>query len=175
MTGKPLVPGYASEAELSRWMKNYGPMLVGTCTTLLGDVHQAQDIVQEAFIRAYQNWNRFRGDNEASEKAWLTRIAINLCRDQQRSKWFRFVDKHISIEELTLAMPEASDEAKELYTAVQSLPSKYREIILLYFYQDMSVDEIARVLHIAASSVYRRMNKAQQMLRKNLERWDFHG
>ena len=157
MTGKPLVPGYASEAELSRWMKDYGPMLVGTCTTLLGDVHLAQDVVQETFIRAYQHRSRFRGDNEASEKAWLTRIAINLCRDQQRSKWFRFVDKRVPVEELALPMPEAGMEAKQLYAAVQSLPQKYREVILLHFYQGMSVGEIAQTLHIAASSIYRRM------------------
>ncbi len=54
MTGKTLVPGYASEAELIRWMKDYGPMLTGTCTALLGDEHLAQDIVQETFIRAYR-------------------------------------------------------------------------------------------------------------------------
>lgn len=175
MTGKPLVPGYASEAELSRWMKDYGPMLVGTCTTLLGDVHLAQDVVQETFIRAYQHRSRFRGDNEASEKAWLTRIAINLCRDQQRSKWFRFVDKRVPVEELALPMPEAGMEAKQLYAAVQSLPQKYREVILLHFYQGMSVGEIAQTLHIAVSSIYRRMKKAQQLLKKKLERWDFCG
>lgn len=175
MTGKPLVPGYASEAELSRWMKDYGPMLVGTCATLLGDVHLAQDVVQETFIRAYQHRSRFRGVNEASEKAWLTRIAINLCRDQQRSKWFRFVDKRVPVEELALPMPEAGMEAKQLYAAVQSLPQKYREVILLHFYQDMSVGEIAQTLHIAASSIYRRMKKAQQLLKKKLERWDFCG
>lgn len=150
-------------------------MLVGTCTTLLGDVHLAQDVVQETFIRAYQHRSRFRGDNEASEKAWLTRIAINLCRDQQRSKWFRFVDKRVPVEELALPMPEAGMEAKQLYAAVQSLPQKYREVILLHFYQGMSVGEIAQTLHIAVSSIYRRMKKAQQLLKKKLERWDFCG
>ena len=175
MTGKPLVPGYASEEELSRWMKEYGPMLVGTCATLLGDVHLAQDVVQETFIRAYQHRGCFRGDNGASEKAWLTRIAINLCRDQQRSKWFRFVDKRVLVEELPLASPQASDEAKQLYDAVQSLPQKYKEVILLHFYQDMSVGEIAQTLRITVSSIYRRMKKAQQLLKKKLERWDFCG
>ena len=72
-------------------------------------------------------------------------------------------------------MPEAGMEAKQLYAAVQSLPQKYREVILLHFYQDMSVGEIAQTLHIAASSIYRRMKKAQQLLKKKLERWDFCG
>lgn len=151
MTGKPLVPGYASEAELIRWMKDYGPMLTGTCTALLGDEHLAQDIVQETFIRAYQAWNRFRGAHDGSEKAWLTRIAVNLCRDQQRSKWFRLVDRRVPVEELTLPMPEASGEAKQLFAAVLSLPQKYREVILLHFYQDMSVGEIAKDVSAAVS------------------------
>ena len=175
MTGKPLAPGKASEAELSKWMKDYGPMLVGTCTALLGDMHLAQDVVQETFIRAYQNRDRFRGQHGGSEKAWLTRIAVNLCRDQQRSKWFRWVDKRVSVEDLPLAMPEADEEARQLYAAVQSLPPPYKEVILLHFYQNMSAGEIAQMLHIHASSVYRRMSKAQQLLKKKLERWDFRG
>lgn len=175
MTGKPLVPGNASEAELSRWMEDYGPMLVGTCAMLLGDVHLAQDVVQETFIKAYQHRNRFRGEYEGSEKAWLTRIATNLCRDQQRSKWFRLVDRRVPVEELALPMPQAGGEAKQLYAAVQSLPSKYREVILLHFYQNMSAGEVAEALHITPSSVYRRLNKAQQLLKKKLERWDFRG
>lgn len=175
MTGKPLVPGSASEAELSRWMQAYGPMLVGTCATLLGDVHLAQDIVQETFIRAYQSRDRFRGEHEGSEKAWLVRIAVNLCRDQQRTKWFRFVDRRRSVETLTLPMPEASDEAKQLYAAVQTLPAKYREVILLRYYQDMAMGDIAQALHLAPSSVYRRLQKARQLLKKKLERWDFRG
>lgn len=175
MTGNSMGAGHASEEELSRWMQSYGSMLVGTCTALLGDVHQAQDIVQETFIRAYQNRQRFRGGYENSEKAWLTRIAINLCRDQQRSKWFRWVDQRVPIEERTLAMSEADEEARELYAAVQALPAKYREAVLLSFYQNMAADEIARVLHLSVSSVYRRINKAVQLLRKTLERWDFRG
>ena len=172
MTGKPLLPGCAPEAQLERWMKDYGPMLVGTCTALLGDAHLAQDVVQETFIRAYQHRGRFRG---GSEKAWLTRIAVNLCRDQQRSKWFRLVDRRVPVEELALPAPQPDGDARSLYAAVLSLPPKYREVILLHFYQDMSVGELAQALRITASSVYRRLNKAQQLLKTRLEGWDFHG
>ena len=175
MTGKPWKPGEAAEAELVRWMEDYGPMLAGTCTALLRDAHLAQDVVQETFIRAYQHRGRFRGDSEASEKAWLTRIAVNLCRDHQRSKWFRLVDKRVPVEELALPAPEAGEEARQLFAAVQSLPPRYREVILLHFYQDMSVSGIAEALHITASSVYRRMGKAERLLKAILERWDFRG
>lgn len=165
----------ASEEELLRWMENYGPVLTGLCAALLGDAQQAQDVVQETFIRAYQNRGRFRGERETSEKAWLTRIAVNLCRDLQRSRWFRFVDRRVSVDELTTVAPEASEEEKTIYEAVRSLPAREKEILLLVYYQDMSAEEIARALHVTASSVYRRKNRALQALRKKLEGWGFRG
>ena len=172
MTGKPLIPGCAQEAELVRWMEDYGPMLAGTCTALLRDAHLAQDVVQETFIRAYQHRGRFRG---GSEKAWLTRIAVNLCRDQQRSKWFRLVDRRVPVEELALPAPQSGGTAGQLYAAVQSLPDAYREIILLRYYQDMSMGDIAQALRLTPSSGYRRLQKARQLLKRKLERGDFRG
>lgn len=91
--GNTLVPGKAREEELTRMMETYGAMLVGLCGSLLHDPHLAQDVVQETFIRAYQKMDTLRDWSIQGERAWLTRIAVNLCRDQQRSKWFRLVDK----------------------------------------------------------------------------------
>ena len=172
MTGKPWKPGEAAEAELVRWMEDYGPMLAGTCTALLRDAHLAQDVVQETFIRAYQHRGRFRG---GSEKAWLTRIAVNLCRDQQRSKWFRLVDRRVPVEELALPAPQSGGTAGQLYAAVQSLPDAYREIILLRYYQDMSMGDIAQALRLTPSRGYRRLQKARHLLKRKLERGDFRG
>lgn len=172
MTGKPKVPGKTAEAELSFWMQTYGPMLAGLCTALLGDAHLAQDVVQETFIKAWQRRDGFRGQHEGSVKAWLSRISINLCRDQQRSKWFRFVDKRVPVEELCLPMPQADEEAKLIFAAVKSLPSRYQEIILLHYYQNLSANEMAQALEISLSSVYRKLDKAKQLLKKKLERWE---
>ena len=166
MTGNTLVPGKASEAELSRMMETYGAMLTGTCTVLLGDRHLAQDIVQETFIRAYKKMDSFRGERPESEKAWLTRIAVNLCRDERRKKWFRFEDRTIPVEMMTLSAP---------YAAVQTLPQKYREVILLRFYQDLTAPEIAEILHQATGTIYHKLTRAQEMLKKRLERCDFGG
>ncbi len=173
--GNTLVPGKASEAELSRMMETYGAMLTGTCTVLLGDRHLAQDIVQETFIRAYKKMDSFRGERQGSEKAWLTRIAVNLCRDERRKKWFRFEDRTIPVEMMTLSAPEASEEAQQLYAAVQTLPQKYREVILLRFYQDLTAPEIAEILHQATGTIYHKLTRAQEMLKKRLERCDFGG
>ena len=84
MTGNTLVPGKASETELCRMMDEYSSMLVGICAILLDDRDLAQDVVQETFIRVYKKMDSFRGARPESEKAWLTRIAVNLCRDEKK-------------------------------------------------------------------------------------------
>ena len=86
MTGNTLVPGKASETELCRMMDEYSSMLVGICAILLDDRDLAQDVVQETFIRVYKKMDSFRGARPESEKAWLTRIAVNLCRPAMKSQ-----------------------------------------------------------------------------------------
>lgn len=171
--GSAKVPGSAREADLIRMMEQHGDRLVGLCAGLLQDSALAQDVVQETFIRAYQHMDRFRGQHEGSEKAWLTRIAINLCRDQQRSRWFRFIDRSVSYDMLPERGESAEDTSSQLYAAVQQLPMKYREVILLHYYQDLQVCEIAQALGLNVSSVYRRLDKAREKLKTKLERWDF--
>ena len=91
--GNTLVPGKASETELCRMMDEYSSMLVGICAILLDDRDLAQDVVQETFIRVYKKMDSFRGARPESEKAWLTRIAVNLCRDEKRKSWFRLRER----------------------------------------------------------------------------------
>ena len=74
-------PDEAREAKLCRMMRAYGGMLVGLCTAMLGDAQLAQDVTQETFIKAYYKMDALRAKSDGSEKAWLARIAVNLCRD----------------------------------------------------------------------------------------------
>ena len=173
--GNTLVPGKASETELCRMMDEYSSMLVGICAILLDDRHLAQDIVQETFIRAYKKMDSFRGERPESEKAWLTRIAVNLCRDEKRKSWFRLRERAKPIDMTAIPMEDATEEARELYAAVQALPQKYREVILLRFYQDLTAPEIAEILHQATGTIYHKLTRAQEMLKKRLERCDFGG
>lgn len=168
--GNAKVPGSAREAELARMMRTYGNQLVGLCTGLLRDPMLAQDMVQETFIKAYKHMDSFRGENEGSEKAWLTRIAVNLCRDYQRSRWFRFVDRSVSFDMLPEQSCPVEESHLELYQAITQLPHKYREVILLHYYQELDAGEIAQILGVSLSSVYRRLEKARTKLKDQLER-----
>lgn len=105
----------ASEAELARMMEQYGARLAAVCALMLGDRDLAQDIVQETFIRAYQRLECFRGERQESERAWLTSIAVNLCKNERKKSWFRFIDRKTPIDALNLPTEDAPQEKKLLY------------------------------------------------------------
>ena len=169
MTGNTLVPGKASETELCRMMDEYSSMLVGICAILLDDRDLAQDVVQETFIRVYKKMDSFRGARPESEKAWLTRIAVNTCKDTLRSSWMRHIDNRQEIEALPLSMASCAEERLALTQAIMALAPKHREIVLLYYYQDMSLRACAQVLGISAPTATRRLQQAQKKLRIQLE------
>jgi RNA polymerase sigma-70 factor (ECF subfamily) len=131
----------------------------------LKDAALAEDAVQETFVKAYQAMASFRGDS--SEKTWLMRIAINTCRNIRRDSWFRFVDRNVTLE--TLPMQVASNEDRALIESVMNLPYKQREVVLLYYYQGLSFQEISETLGVAISTVSTRLKKAYERLRCEME------
>ena len=148
------------EALLSEWLTAYGDLINRTCCLILGDRALAEDATQETFLRAWKSMAQFKGD--ASPRTWLTRIAINVCRNTRRTGWFRRFDRSVTPEELPLPAP---DEDRTLLLTVQQLPEKYKQVIILRYYQGMSLDEAAKVLGISRSTAHHRLQKALQLLR----------
>ena len=159
----------ATEAELARMMEQYGARLAAVCALMLGDRDLAQDIVQETFIRAYQRLECFRGERQESERAWLTSIAVNLCKNERKKSWFRFIDRKTPIDALNLPTEDAPQEKKLLYMVVQTLPQKECELILLRYYQKLTVAEISKILHRSPATIYRGLEHAHRLLKKALE------
>lgn len=156
------------EEHTALLVKQYGAQLVGLCSRLLRDHDLAQDAVQEPLLKAYLKRGSFRGENEKSEKAWLMQIAVNVCRDQMRTSWFHLSDSESASDALNQAAVEASEEAVLLRIMIGSLPKKYSEVIWMYYYQDMTVCEIAAVVERSTAVVYRRLREAGQMLRASV-------
>ena len=150
-------------------VERYSAPLVGLCSRLLRDRYLAQDAVQELLLKAYLKRGSFRGENEKSEKAWLMQIVVNVCRDQMRTSWFRLSDSESASDALNQAAVEASEEAVLLRIMIGSLPKKYSEVIWMYYYQDMTVCEIAAVVERSTAVVYRRLREAGQMLRASMQ------
>lgn len=160
-------PDILRDQELVQLVNEYQGMLLRLCYVMLHDQEQAKDAVQETFLKAYQGWSSFRG--ESSRKTWLVRIAVNLCRDMQRGGWFRYVDKRVTPEDLPCAATPAQQEDLDLMCAVMALPPKLREVVTLYYWQEMTLREIGQALGTTPSNVSVRLKKARGKLRKELE------
>ena len=158
-----------ARTDIDRLMRQHGSQLLRLCTMLLQDASEAQDAVQDTFLKAYRSWGGWRG--EASEKTWLTTIAVNVCRDHRRSAWFRRIvrDKDVAdLPERGVPFPFPDDT---VITAVMALPDSLREVILLRYYQNMKQKEIAAALSLSDRAVRQRLQKANAILRAQLKEW----
>ena len=151
----------SKEARIERMVNLYQLPLLRLCIMYLRDEEQAKDAVQETFIKAYRNLDGFRGD--ASEKTWLTRIAINTCKNMRRSGWFRYVDHSVTLDMVAGRSTSASHEDEEITTEILNLPIKLREVALLCW-----------LLGISRQAVGSRLNRARKKLRSALEGSDVH-
>ncbi len=161
-------PDSSQEQALIRLVEQYQTSLRRMCYTLLRDEDQVQDALQETFLKAYKSMSVFRG--ECSEKTWLMRIAINTCRDINRSAWCRYLDRRITPEDLPLKVTPPDAEHVELTVEIMCLPQHLKEVILLHYYQNMTTREIAEALQLSQSTVATRLQRARAKLRTLLER-----
>ncbi|MEC1522288.1 RNA polymerase sigma factor SigW [Neobacillus niacini] len=147
---------------------------------MLGNRHEAEDIAQEAFIRAYVNIKSFNQDLKFS--TWLFRIATNLCIDRMRKKKpDYYLDAEVSgTDGLTMysqlasnsPLPENELESLELQESVQKeilkLPEKYRSVIVLKYIEELSLNEISEILDLPLGTVKTRIHRGREALRQQL-------
>lgn len=160
------------EERLERMVSMYQLSLLRLCYAYLHDEELAKDAVQETFIKAYRHMEQFR--ETSSEKTWLSRIAINVCKDMRRSAWFKHVDRGITLDMLPESACPAADEHRNLTVEIMNLPPKLREAALLCWLQEMSYSEAAEALGITHQAVSGRLDRARKKLRKALERSEDH-
>jgi RNA polymerase sigma-70 factor (ECF subfamily) len=152
------------DAELERIINEYGNSLLKLGFLYLGDVQLAQDALQDTLLKTAASLSRFKG--ESSEKTWITRIMINTCKNYRRTNWMKRVTLSEALNEIPAEQTAKSNDG--LIEAVMALPAKYREVILLYYYQEMQTREIAKVIHRAESTVSVRLMRARKMLKADL-------
>lgn len=122
----------------------------------------ADDITQNVLVKLYRTNRNFQ--SEAHLKNWLIRVTINECKQAFRSPWRRTED----IQEYanTLALP--TEDQRDLFCLVMNLPPKYRVVLYLYYYEDHTSDEIAKMLDIPAATVRTRLARGREKLKKLL-------
>jgi RNA polymerase sigma-70 factor (ECF subfamily) len=161
-----------SHVKIQQWIDLYGDDVLKIAYMYLRDKSKAEDAFQEVFLRAFRQMDTFRGDS--SVKTWLLRITMNVCKDLRRSFWFRRVWTG-KLPERTAddGLPEQQvierEQNRGLWEQVLDLPSPLKDVIILYYYQELDVKEIARVLEVPEGTVRSRLHRARERLKKNLE------
>ena len=169
----PGIPPAEEFRDLEDLIRKYGNDVLRTAYLYVRDIHTAEDVFQDVFLKVSQKLDTFRGDSGI--RTWLIRITINTCKDFLKSAWNSKVVPIAEETERTLGSEEDFEEIERQETgrcvkeAVQQLPVKYREVVICVYFQYMSVTETASLLGLAEGTVKSRLSRGRERLRKLLE------
>lgn len=151
------------EAKTTKDIENvvdtYGNTLFRLCLVMLGNPHDAEDVLQETFMKYLQKAPDFR--EKEHEKAWLIKVASNRCRDILRLR-----DKHVvyDMESIYEFTQDSSDSG--ILDALMTLPEKFKIVLILYYVEQYKTEEIAEMIGKSASAVKMRLQKGRRLLKE---------
>lgn len=150
------------------WLiKEYQTNLFITAFNICKNAEDAKDIVQDTFISYLTSNQKF--NDETHIRAWLFRVAINKAKDSNKSFWKR---NRVQIDDYIETLPFENKDDSNLFEAVLNLPEKYRIVIHLFYYEDMTIKEISNIVRISESNVKVRLSRARKLLKDVLmEGW----
>ena len=154
-------------------MRKYADMVYRLAYTRVGNKYDADDILQEVFLR-YIRADKTYTDEE-HRKAWLIRATINYTKTFVTSAWNRHAeysepDADAGAEDEGISQAETRND---IMRALSELPEKYRTAVYLFYYEDMSVAQIAKSVGASESNVKARLSRARDMLREKLKGVEF--
>ncbi|RPF53195.1 sigma-70 family RNA polymerase sigma factor [Aquisalibacillus elongatus] len=160
---------------LEECMTKYGHEIKRVVYSYIKDPTEADDITQDVFVDVYEKLNTFKGQSQL--RSWIYSIAINKSKDHLRSSQNR---KRIYKEKVIKLWDNKDDETPEkqsirlentnqLLNKVKQLPVKYREMVVLYYYEDLSLKEIADILSIKVNTAKVRLQRARKKLKPLIE------
>ena len=128
---------------------------------ILGDAHEAEDAVQDAFLRCLERGSAF--ESPAHERAWLLRVTVNGCKSRLRSPWRRRTAPLLD------TYPAAGPEEEGLLETIMALPARDRAVLHLYYYEGYQTAEIAAMTGWREGTVRSRLARARDRLRELLK------
>lgn len=165
---------YEKERYIELLIDKYGESLSRLAFTYVKDFAKAEDIIQEVFLTCFLKLHTIEG-NEAVVKSWLYKITINKCLDHLKSWSHRnlqinnffqnLISKKEDLPELKLVQ---KTENKEIAELIINLPVKYREVLILFYYEDMSLKEISEIVGISTNTLKNRLYRARKILEKEM-------
>lgn len=150
-----------NKKEMEEKYDKYIKLVYCTAYVYFKNKADAEDIASEVFIKYFTSSPQF--NDEQHEKAWLTRVTVNRCKDTLKS--FR-IKRTVPLEEAESVTAEADQNV--VYEAVMSLPKKYRVPVHLYYYEGYSTKEIGEILKKSDQTIRSRLSRARKMLRESL-------
>ena len=153
-----------SEEEASRAIDLYGDTVKRICMIHLKNYADTEDIFQTVFLKYVLKSPEFHSTDH--EKAWIIRVTINACRDLLKSF---FHSRTLPLDSLKEKPGEPAPDHSDVLEAVLALPSKYKDVIYLYYYEEYSAAEIGQILRKNTNTVYTLLNRGRQLLRSSLE------
>ena len=150
-------------------IERYTDMVYRLAFSMMKNKYDADDIHQEVFVQYINHYQTL--ESEEHKKAWLIRVTINTCKNWWKSAWQRRVCGMLEGQEV-----RESEEAilqwemrYPIMEQVRNLPQKYKVVIHLFYYEEMSIKEIAEVLELKESNVRARLTRARQKLKEVLK------
>ena len=158
MQGEILEQLFIEDAQIERVVETYSDMLLRLCLHYVRQRSEAEDIVQTVYLRMIQSAPVF--SSESHEKAWLIRTAINLCKDFYKSAAHR-----TSVPLYENSAVTQMEEPSDVLPLVRALPKKYKNVIYLYYYEQLTVPEISKMLGEKESTIASQLHRARNRLR----------
>ena len=150
------------DREIVRIVETYSDMLMRIALNRVNSIAEAEDVVQSTFERLMRRQPHF--ENREHEKAWLIKTAIRICIDEARK-----ASKHASVplnEEIAAAY---SEESFELLDTIRQLPEKDRDAVYLYYYEEYTVKDVAKLLGEREGTTRSRLSRARKKLKAIME------
>ncbi|MDE6015035.1 MAG: sigma-70 family RNA polymerase sigma factor [Acetatifactor sp.] len=152
-----------SEQEANRAIELYSDTVRRLCIVHLKNHADAEDIFQIVFLKYIQSSVVFEGDEH--EKAWFIRVTINACKDLLKSFWR---SRTVAIEDLMDQPASIDAESREVLEAVLSLPTKYRQVVYLHYYEGYTAPQIGKILGRNVNTVYTLLTRSKKLLKDRL-------
>ena len=153
--------------DLDNIYTKYADRLYAAAFNICRQQQDAEDAVQDAFIRLYHSNKDF--ESEEHIKAWLLRVTINAAKSTKRLFWNRM---RSSYEEYMDSLTFKEESDRSLMDEVLNLPEKYRIVIHLFYFEEYKVREIADILNVSENTVKTRLLNGRRILKEKLEGWE---
>ena len=155
------------EEAYRQLIEEYGNRLLRTCCLILKDREEAEDIVQETFIKVFNKIDSFKG--KSSLYTWIYAIALNLSRDRMRMKqdMLELKDEWIGNDDVE-SQVETNIDRELLRKEIFEMNTLYREVLVLFYFEELSIKEISNLLNEKEGTIKSKLSRGRSILKESL-------